>query len=192
MDVAEMCDHVFSFFRLCRARTIDQHPTRPQDGGHRFENLLLEIVMPEKHRRVFVPLGFGMSAQYSEPAARGIEKNSIDQSVQRHRGPARFIAALAESTQSFHRLSCISNDRHDDGDSQSTTILLEEIQPSPLPIQGNNLASIVHQLGKMCGLATRRSTGIENEVARLRIEEWGNELGRFIFDIEIALLKSGE
>jgi hypothetical protein len=44
----------------------------------------------------------------------------------------------------------------------------------------------------MGSLAARRGTGIENEVTWLRIEERGNELGSFIFDIEKTLLKSGE
>jgi hypothetical protein len=69
---------------------------------------------------------------------------------------------------------------------------LKEIHPEPPPIHGENVAPVLHELRYMGGLATRRGTGIENEVTWLRIEERGNELGSFIFDIEKTLLKSGE
>jgi hypothetical protein len=133
-----------------------------------------------------------MAAQNPKPTARGIEKNSIKRSVRDRRGPARSTAAYPERTQSVQRFSCISYNRCDDSDSQTMTIFLEEIQPGPLPIQGKNVTSILHQFRKMRGLASRRSTGIKNEITWLRVEERRNKLGGFIFDIEITILKSRE
>jgi hypothetical protein len=61
MSTTESLDDVFVFFRFCGARTIDQHPTRPQAWGNRFEDLTLERLMSREHLLALPPFRFRMS-----------------------------------------------------------------------------------------------------------------------------------
>ncbi len=61
MGTTESLDDVFVFFRFRRARTIDQHPARPQAWGNRLEDLTLECLMSRKRLLIFPPLRFRMS-----------------------------------------------------------------------------------------------------------------------------------
>jgi hypothetical protein len=61
MGTTESLDDVFVFFRFRRARTIDQHPARPQAWGNRFEDLTLERLVSRECLLIFPPLRLWMS-----------------------------------------------------------------------------------------------------------------------------------
>ena len=100
--------------------------------------------------------------------------------------------ALSKGEENVLRLSRISRDRVDDGNSQAAAIVSQEGEAGWLTIHGNDTALILHQFGQMCCFATGRGTGIEYQLARLRIQDWGDELRGFVFHIEVSVLKSWE
>ena len=75
--------------------------------------------------------------------------------------------------------------RVNDGDAQSPSILVHQFQPVGVPVQRENLSTVVHESGEMCGLTARGGTRIEHQFAWLRVEQWWNQLRGFIFNIDI-------
>ena len=92
----------------------------------------------------------------------------------------------------FEWLSNIADDWYDNLDPEPTTIASHHIQAGFFAIDGVDDPFIMHQSGQMSRFSSRRRTGIEYDVTRLRIEQGGNQLRSFIFHIESALVKPGE
>ena len=127
-----------------------------------------------------------MPAQHAEPAARRIQENAIKQNVgnspaQRRRSEAR----IDDRSGGYH----IAQHRPDDRDAQTAAVLTDQAQSRFIPIDGDNLAVILHERGQMSRLSSRSGTGVQHTIARLRIEEQRNELRRFILDIEPAFVE---
>src|SRR5512137_1802763 len=87
-------------------------------------------------------------------------------------------------------LSDVAHDRPYNFNSKAVAIVSKPLQPFGLAINRVDHAPILHQHGQMGGLPPWRSTGIENNLPWLGIEQGGNQLRRFIFDIERPFPKS--
>ena len=71
-------------------------------------------------------------------------------------------------------LSNIADDWYDNLDPEPTTIASHQIQTGLFAIDGVDDPLIMHQSGHMSRFSSRRRTGIEHDVTRLRIEQEGN------------------
>ena len=133
------------FFRFSGASTVGNNATRLQNRRSVGQNGLLQIPEITNIIRISAPLCVGFLCKYSQSGTRGVDQDFICR-WQLHRGG-------------------IGDDKMRYGDAETVGGILHKTESCFIPIHGDNLTNIVHQLADERGFTSRSRAEINDALA---------------------------
>jgi len=157
---------------------INQQPARPQQRRQGRQQVLLQNHQLVDHRPVEAPARIGMARQGAQTRTGSIEQDSVE-------------PALPVGSQ-LGQVAGIGAQHLDRPQPQPLGVARQTAQPGFGPVDGPDRATITAHLGDLGGFAARGSTGIQNPLPGLGIQQRHHPLGGAVLHAPVTLAIAGQ